>query len=63
MLVLKPESQRPTKFTWTRKDAKGNPVETKEYTPQSFFQEYIGDDLRNNYVMLMNDPSRDIISH
>ena len=58
MLVLN-LGEPPTKFTWTRKDAKGNPVETKEYTPQSFFQEYIGDDLKNNYVMLMNDPSRD----
>ena len=49
----------PTKFTWTRKDAKGNPVETKEYTPQSFYEEYVGEDLRNDYVMLMNDPSRE----
>ncbi len=49
----------PTKFTWTRRDAKGNPVETKEYTPQSFYQEFVGDDLSNNYVMLMNDPSRE----
>lgn len=45
MLVLN-LGEPPTKFTWTRKDAKGNPVETKEYTPQSFFQEYIGDDLK-----------------
>lgn len=49
----------PTEFTWTRKDAKGNPVETKQYTPQSFFKEYVNDDLTNNYVMLMNDPSRE----
>ena len=58
MLVLN-LGEPPTKFTWTRKDAKGNPVETKEYTPQSFFQEYIGEDLKNNYVMLMNDPCRE----
>ncbi len=58
MLVLN-LGEPPTKFTWTRKDSKGRPVETKEYTPQSFYQEYIGDDLRNNYVMLMNDPSRE----
>lgn len=49
----------PAEFTWTRRDSKGNAVETKKYTPQSFFQEYIGDDLTNNYVMLMNDPSRE----
>ena len=58
MLVLN-LGEPPTKFTWTRKDASGKPVETKEYTPLSFFQEYIGNDLNNNYVMLMNDPSRD----
>lgn len=58
MLVLN-LGEPPTKFTWTRKDASGKPVETKEYTPLSFFQEYIGDDLKNNYVMLMNDPSRE----
>ena len=49
----------PATFTWTLKDAKGNPVSTKEYTPQSFYQEFIGADLKNNYVMLMNDPSRE----
>lgn len=58
MLVLN-LGEPPTRFTWTRRDAKGNPVETKEYTPQSFFQEFVGDDLKNNYVMLMNDPSRE----
>ncbi|BEG98838.1 C1 family peptidase [Bacteroides sedimenti] len=49
----------PTEFTWTRTDTKGNPVNTKKYTPLSFFQEYINDDLTNNYVMLMNDPTRE----
>lgn len=58
MLVLN-LGEPPTKFTWTRKDDKGNPVETKEYTPLSFFREYIGEDLNNNYVMLMNDPTRE----
>ncbi len=57
MLVLN-LGEPPTSFTWTRKDASGKPVETKEYTPLSFFKEYIGEDLKNNYVMLMNDPSR-----
>ena len=58
MLVLN-LGEPPTKFTWTRKDASEKPVETKEYTPQSFYQEFVGEDLKNNYVMLMNDPSRD----
>lgn len=49
----------PTKFTWTRKDAKGKPVSTKDYTPLSFYEEYVGADLTGNYVMLMNDPTRE----
>ena len=49
----------PTEFVWTRTDAQGKPVETKKYTPVSFFEEYVNDDLTNNYVMLMNDPSRE----
>jgi bleomycin hydrolase len=48
----------PTKFTYTMKDAAGKPISTKEYTPMSFYEEYVGADLRGNYVMLMNDPSR-----
>jgi bleomycin hydrolase len=38
----------PTKFTY-----KG-----KEYTPISFYKELFGNDLKNNYVMFMNDPTR-----
>ena len=45
-------------FTWTRCDKDGKPVSTKTYTPQSFYAEFAGNDLKNNYVMLMNDPSR-----
>ena len=35
------------------------PVDTREYTPRSFFETYVADDLTGNYVMLMNDPTRD----
>ena len=50
----------PTEFEWTRHDKEGNPVETKRYTPQSFYAEYFGDiDLENDFVMVMNDPSRE----
>ena len=50
----------PTEFTWARKDSKGNPVEEpRTYTPQQFYKEYLGNDLRNDYVMVMNDPSRE----
>ncbi len=45
-------------FTWTRYDKKGKPVSTKTYTPLEFYKEYAGNDLKNDYVMLMNDPSR-----
>lgn len=49
----------PTEFEWTRYDKEGNVVSKKRYTPKSFYEEYIGEDLENNYVMLMNDPSRE----
>lgn len=49
----------PTEFTWTRKDKKGNVVSRKTYTPQSFYKEFAGNDLKNDYIMIMNDPSRD----
>ncbi|MCM1297689.1 MAG: C1 family peptidase [Muribaculaceae bacterium] len=49
----------PTQFTWTRRDSKGNAIETKTYTPQQFYQEYFGNDLKNGYVMFMNDPTRE----
>lgn len=49
----------PEKFTWTRTDSKGKPVDTKEYTPLSFYEEYIGKDLKGGYLMFMNDPSRE----
>ena len=31
----------------------------KMYTPKSFYEEFIGEDLENNYVMVMNDPCRE----
>lgn len=49
----------PTEFTWTKKDKKGNIIETKKYTPLSFYHELLGNDLKNDYVLLMNDPSRE----
>lgn len=58
MLVLN-LGEPPVRFTWTRRDAEGRPVDTREYTPRSFFETYVADDLTGNYVMLMNDPTRD----
>lgn len=49
----------PQKFTYTLRNAAGKVISTKEYTPKSFYEEHIGIDLRNNYFMFMNDPSRE----
>ncbi|MCR5519302.1 MAG: C1 family peptidase [Bacteroidales bacterium] len=49
----------PTEFEWTRRDAKDNEVSTKTYTPKEFYEEFVGYDLQNNYIMVMNDPSRE----
>ena len=49
----------PTEFDFVRKDAAGNPVETEHHTPQSFLEKYGDVSLLQNYVMMMNDPSRD----
>lgn len=49
----------PTEFEWTRYDSKGNFVSRKTYTPKSFYDEFVGQDLENNYVMIMNDPVRE----
>ena len=39
----------PTEFTWRR--------DGKTYTPQEFYRQYLGQDLENNYVMVMNNPT------
>lgn len=49
----------PVSFTWTRCDKDDKIVSVKEYTPKSFYEEFIGEDLENNYVMIMNDPCRE----
>ena len=46
-------------FEWTRCDKENNIVSRTTYTPMSFYQEFIGEDLENNYVMIMNDPTRE----
>lgn len=48
----------PTEFEWTRYDKNGEKVSTARYTPKSFYDEFVGEQLEQNYVMLMNDPSR-----
>ena len=49
-----------TEFTWAPKDENSKYLSTpKTYTPQSFYKEFINLDLQNDYIMLMNDPSRE----
>ncbi|MBQ9963379.1 MAG: C1 family peptidase [Alistipes sp.] len=49
----------PTEFEWIRYNSKGEKVSAKVYTPKSFYDEFVGEDLENNYVMIMNDPTRE----
>ena len=48
----------PTSFSYTLRNAKGEAISTDTYTPQSFYQRFVGADLKDQFVMLMNDPSR-----
>ncbi len=57
MLVLN-LGEPPTEFTWTRRNSKGEPVDTLTYTPRSFYDRFLGNNLTDDYVMLMNDPTR-----
>jgi bleomycin hydrolase len=50
----------PVEFEWTRYNSKGEFVSCKTYTPKSFFNEYVGTDLNHSYVMVMNDPTREM---
>lgn len=49
----------PVEFVWTRCDKDNKIVSVRKYTPKSFYDEYVGEDLENNYVMIMNDPCRE----
>ncbi|NPA44329.1 MAG: C1 family peptidase [Chlorobi bacterium] len=48
----------PTEFEWRYKDKDGNLSPYKKYTPKSFMKEVIGDFNFNDYIMLMDDPTR-----
>lgn len=50
----------PAEFTWSQKDKKGNVISTEKYTPRSFYEKYWdGENLYDNYIMVMNDPLRE----
>ncbi len=48
----------PAEFDWQYEDNDGKISEMKTYTPNSFYDEMVGIDLRE-YVMFMNDPTRE----
>jgi bleomycin hydrolase len=48
----------PKTFVWQYKDKDGKISEAKTFTPKEFYNEIIGIDF-SDYVMFMNDPSRD----
>ncbi len=47
----------PASFTWQYENKDGNIKEISNYTPLSFYNEFISIDL-DQYIMFMNDPSR-----
>lgn len=49
----------PTEFEWSMYDSKDSLISRQKYTPKSFYEKYIGADLDGNYIMLMNDPTRE----
>ncbi len=48
----------PQTFIWQYKDKNGNVSKPKTYTPLQFYKETVGVNI-DDYVMLMNDPTRD----
>ncbi len=53
----------PTEFQWRYKNRDKKISEAKTYTPQSFMAEVFGNTSLDDYVMLMNDPSRPFWKH
>ena len=48
----------PSQFEWAMRNKDGKIVERGTYTPLSFYKKFVGKDLVESYVMLMNDPTR-----
>lgn len=49
----------PMEFEFAFKTKNGQPLQTKKYTPKSFFQTIVGEKLNGNFIMAMNDPRRE----
>ncbi len=62
MLVLN-LGEPPVNFEYRYKDKDDNLSESKSYTPEGFMKEVLGDIKLKDYVMLMNDPSREYWKH
>lgn len=56
-------SEPPTEFQWRFKDKDKKIADAKTYTPQSFRNEIFGDTNLDDFVMVMNDPSRPFWKH
>jgi bleomycin hydrolase len=56
-------SEPPTEFQWRYKNKDKKISDVKTYTPQSFMSEVFGDTKLDDYVMIMNDPSRPFWKH
>lgn len=53
----------PVEFQYRYENKEGNLSEAKTYTPESFMKEVLGDIQLDDYVMLMNDPTRPFRKH
>ena len=49
----------PQEFTWSMRNSKDSVLSTEKYTPLSFADKYVYKNAITDYVMLMNDPSRE----
>ncbi|MBQ6767141.1 MAG: C1 family peptidase [Prevotella sp.] len=58
MLVLT-LGEPPTQFTYAFRDKNGKAIgQPKQYTPQTFYEEVVGQPLNGTFIMVMNDPRR-----
>ncbi len=53
----------PVEFDWRFQEKDKKTTTTQHFTPQAFMKEVLGDIQLNDYVMLMNDPSRPFWQH
>ncbi len=49
----------PQTFTWSERNSKDSVLSTETYTPLQFAEKYTPKSTTNDYVMMMNDPSRE----